>query len=243
MGRHLIFGLAVCVLGAAAAKTAQAEAPVVIDPAAIVALAEEPWRDRRSFVDALDDVLGGLVIDMPRLTDAVRGDDPFLWSIMGRFGADVPGVTSSGGIVACSRYGLFTRDRLSERNLSDPSVFAVFGATQAAPDDGEVWPDTGIARLACVVTWNDTRRVAILAEAPARAALEAQFDTIIRRGDAEVLGADWRDQPPRFGAEGYQLIGLDGTANSAIAVESARIELRVTHQQIRFRAFLLNGGM
>jgi hypothetical protein len=222
---------------------ARAADPVTLDPAAVLALAEAPWRDRQSFVDALGAVLGGLELDMPRLPEAVRGEDPFLWSVMGRFGANVPGLTVSGGIVACSRYGLATRDRLAERNLSDPAVFAVFGATQAAPDDAEVWPETGIARLACVMTWNDTRRVAILPEAPARAALEARFTTVTRRGDREVLGEDWRARPPRFGAEGYELIGLDGPADTVMAVESARIELRVAHQQIRFRAFLLNGGM
>jgi hypothetical protein len=221
----------------------RAQEPVTVDPTQVLALAEEPWRDRRSFLEALEAVLGGLAPEMPRLPEAVRRDDPFLWSVMGRFGAHVPGLTSSGGIVACSRYGLVTRDRLAERRLSDPSVFAIFGATQAAHDDAEVWPEAGVARLACVITWNDTRRVAILPEASARAALEARFDRVLRRGDAEVLGADWREQPPRFGADGYQLIGLEGTADTSILVESARIELRVADQQIRFRAFLLNGGM
>jgi hypothetical protein len=117
----------------------------------------------------------------------------------------VPGETTSGGIVACSRYGLITRDRLSERNLSDPSVFAIFGATQAAPDDAEVWPETGVARLACTMTWNDTRRVAILPEAPARAALEARFETVTRQGDREVLGEDWQHRPPVFGPDGYSV--------------------------------------
>jgi len=180
---------------------------------------------------------------MPRLPETVRGDDPFLWSVTGRFGAHVPGLTSSGGIVGCSRYGIATRDRLAERGLSGPSVFAIFGATQAAPDDAELWPESGVARLACVITWNDRRRVATLEEAPARAALEARFDTVTRRGDREVLGEDWQDRPPRFGEEGYQLIGQGGVSNSVIEVESARIERRAAHQQIRFRAYLLNGGM
>ncbi len=221
----------------------RAQEPVTVDPAQVLALAEEPWRGRLDFVEALGAVLGGLALEMPRLPETVRGDDPFLWSVMGRFGAHVPGLTTSGGIVACSRYGLATRDRLAERSLSDPSVFAIFGATQAAPDDADVWPESGVARLACVITWNDTRRVAILPEAPARAALEARFDTVTRRGDRDVLGEDWRDRPPRFGEGGFQLIGQGGASSSVIEVESARIELRVAHQQIRFRAFLLNGGM
>jgi hypothetical protein len=226
-----------------AQDTVPVPGPVVVDPFAVMTLAEEPWRDRRSFVDALDAALGGLKLDMPRLAEAVREDDPFLWSVMGRFGAEVPGLRSSGGIVACSRYGLSTRDRLAETNLSDPSVFAIFGATQAAPDDADVWPETGVARLACIITWNDTRRVAILPEAAARAALVSRFDSVTRNGDREALGEDWQSRPPRFGPDGYQLIGRDGPSDSVVAVESARIELRVAHQQIRFRAFLLNGGM
>jgi hypothetical protein len=104
-------------------------------------------------------------------------------------------------------------------------------------------PRPGVARLACTMTWNDTRRVAILPEAPARAALEARFETVTRRGDREVLGEDWQRRPPRFGASGYSLDRVRWAGDTVVEVESARIELRVGHQQIRFRAFLLNGGM
>jgi hypothetical protein len=207
-----LFACLLALLSIASASASRAEAPVVVDPAAIIALAGEPWRDRQGFVEVLEGALGGLELDMPRLPEAVRGEDPFLWSVMGRFGAAVPGVRSSGGIVTCSRYGIATRDMLAERNLSDPAVFAIFGATQAAPDDAEVWPETAVARLACVVTWNDTRRVAILPEAPAFAALAARFERVIRRGDREVLGEDWRDRPAVFGPGGYQLIGERGPA-------------------------------
>lgn len=222
---------------------ARAEGPVVLDPSAVIGLAETPWRDRRAFVEALDAALGGLDLDMPRLSETLRENDPFLWSVTGRFGADVPGVRTTGGIVVCSRYGLDTRDRLEQSNLSDPDAFALFGATQAAGDDAEVWPDTGVARLACMITWNDTRRVAILPEGPAEAALSARFGSVTRQGDAEVLGADWETRPPRYGEDGYLLIGRDGPSDSVVHVESARIELRLAHQQIRFRAFLLSGGM
>jgi hypothetical protein len=213
----------------------RADAPVVVDPAAIIALAGEPWRDRQSFVEALEAGAGGLDLDMPRLPEAVRGEDPFLWSVMGRFGAAVPGVRSSGGIVTCSRYGLATRDRLAERNLSDPAVFAIFGATQAAPDDAEVWPETG-GRAAGLR--DDVERHAAggdPARGARRAALAARFERVIRRGDREVLGEDWRDRPAVFGPGGYQLIGERGPRDTVVELESARIELRVAHQQIRFR--------
>jgi hypothetical protein len=190
MPRRRLSAALLAFLVIAAPVPSGAEAPVAVDPAAILALAGEPWRDRQGFVDALGAALGGLELDMPRLPEAVREGDPFLWSVMGRFGAAVPGLNSSGGIVTCSRYGIATRDRLAESDLSDPAVFGIFGATQAAPDDAAVWPEAGVARLACVVTWNDTRRVAILPEAPARAAMEARFEEVVRRGDREVLGED-----------------------------------------------------
>lgn len=234
--------LAAC---AAIARPGQAVAqqPVTLDPEAVIALADAPWMDRASFVSALDAVLAGLHVDMPRLPEALRAEDPFLWSVTGTFGAPLAGVSTPGGIVACSRYGLSTRDRLAERNLSDPQAFALYGATQAASDDAEVWPETGIARLACMITWDDTRRVAIMPEARARAALQARFGEVVRLSDRDVLGEDWRDRPPRYGEDGYLLAGRDGRRDSVVMVESARIELRVAHQQIRFRAFLLNGGM
>jgi hypothetical protein len=80
-------------------------------------------------------------------------------------------------------------------------------------------------------------------ELPARAALTARFETVTRQGDRELLGEDWQNRPPRYGASGYSLVGQRGPVDTVVEVESARIELRVGHQQIRFRAFLLNGGM
>ena len=225
---------------AVAPSPATAQGPVVLDPGAILALAETPWRDRARFADALDDVLGGIRIDMPPLPERLRQNDPFLWSLTGRFGADLPGIGGSGGIVVCSRYGLDTRARLSEHDLSDPEAFALFGATQAAGDDMAVWPEAGIARLACMITWNDSRRVEMLSEAPARAALAARFAAVFREDQRE--GGEGRAQPTAYGIDGYRLTGRDGARDTVVHVESARIELRAAHQQIRFRAFLLNGG-
>jgi hypothetical protein len=227
------------ILAALIAEPLPAQEPVRLDPAAVIALAETPWRDRAAFVEALDAALGGVELDMSRLPEAVRRNDPFLWSVTGSFGTELPGIRSTGGIVVCSRYGLDTRDRLAESHLSDPEAFVLFGATQAASDDTEVWPETGIARLACMITWNDTRRVAILPEAPARAALAARFARVTRHDDRAVAAAE----PGRPGAAGYRLFAQQGRADTVVEVESVRIELRQAHQQIRFRAFLLNGGM
>jgi hypothetical protein len=235
------FSLRSAVLGLAClcAAPLSAQEPVMLDPASVIALAEAPWRDRAAFVAALDAALRGVEMDMPRLPETLRRDDPFLWSITGRFGAPLPGVRSAGGIVVCSRYGLGTRARLAETHLSDPEAFALFGATHPAADDVEVWPETGIARLACMITWNDSRRVAILPEAAAEAALAARFARISRRAEPDAPGAD----PSANGMAGYRLIAQDGPRDTIVQVESARIELRHGHQQIRFRAFLLNGGM
>jgi hypothetical protein len=49
---------------------------VDVDPAAILALAGEPWRDRQGFVEALEAALGGLELDMPRLPEAVIQPPP-----------------------------------------------------------------------------------------------------------------------------------------------------------------------
>jgi hypothetical protein len=227
----------------ALSATSTAQTPVRVDAEAVLALAETPWRDRDAFLSALDAALGGVQPDMPRLSDALRDADPFLWSITGTFGAPVSGRGVTGGIVVCSRYGLATRDRLAERTLSDPRAFALFAATQAAHDDAALWPETGIARLACMITWNDTRRVAILPEQDAQAALAPRFDTVRRLDEGDLAGAGGPTQPPRFGAAGYRLSARQGRSDSVVWVESARIDLRMAHQEIRFRAYLLNGGM
>jgi hypothetical protein len=240
MHRHALVAASLLCL---ASPPLWSQTPVSLDPHAVLALAETPWRDRAAFEAALDTALGGVDLDLPRLPEALRRNDPFLWSLTGRFGAELPGVASTGGIVVCSRYGIDTRDRLAESNLSDPKVFALFGATQAAGDDAKVWPEAGIARLACMITWNDTRRVAILPEAPALDALAARFARITRRDDADMAQGEGAAPARLYGDDGYLLIGTEGRSDTVVELESARIELRRAHQLIRFRAFLLNGGM
>ena len=235
--------LALCLALSLGPAHAQDTGPVTLDPAAVLALGAEPWRDREQFRDRLDLALGGITLDMPRLPEELRAADPFLWSLTGRFGAPLAGSSVPGGLFACSRYGLSTRDLMAETSLTDPRAFALFGATQAAHDDAEAWPEAGLARVACTITWDDTRRVAIIPEGPATAALQARFDEVRRLGDAEMLGADWQSQPPRYGEDGYRLEARFGSASSVLVYDSALIELTVGHQAIRFRAFLLNGGV
>ena len=70
----------------------------------------------------------------------------------------------------------------------------------------------------------------------------------VRRGRAPwrrrgLWATGWQNYAPRYGAEGYRLEGARRTAGSVIVYDSALIELTVGHQLIRFRAFLLNGGV
>lgn len=218
-------------------------APVTLDPAAIVGLALLPWQSREGFLQLLDGALSGVTVERPRLPEGVRADDPWLWSIAGRFGTPVPGIGTPGGIVVCARYGIETRDLMAQSSLSDPGVFMLLGATLAASDDAQVWPEGAIARLSCMMTWDDTRRVAILPPEPVQAALEAQFARVARSGDAEFYGERWQDYAPIFGDDGYRFDGQDGQRDSVVVVESALIERRVSHQRIVFRSFLMAGGM
>ncbi len=174
--RSLVLALA-CLVTPAAAQ----EAPVVLDPGAVLALAAEPWRDRVGFVARLEAVLGPVSLDRADLPEAQLGDDPFLWSLTGRFGAPLPGSSVAGGIVACARYGLATRDRLSGTAFSDREVFTLFAATQPANDDLAAWPETGLARLACMITRDDTPPCRYHPRSPrARGGLCAVYPSVCR---------------------------------------------------------------
>ena len=94
-----------------------------------------------------------------------------------------------------------------------------------------------------MMTWDDTRWVAILPPEPVQGALEAQFAQVARSGDAEFYGEHWQDYAPIFGDDGYRFDGQDGQRDSVVVVESALIERRVSHQRIVFRSFLMAGGM
>lgn len=238
--RSLVLALA-CL---ATPAVAQEPRPVTLDPGAVLALAAEPWRDRAGFVARLEAVLGPVSLDRPDLPEAVHGDDPFLWSLTGRFGAPLPGSRVAGGIVACARYGLATRDRLGGTAFSDREVFALFAATQPANDDAAAWPETGLARLACMITWDDTRRVAIIPEGAAQGAVAALFTSVVRDDDASLRGgATAAGRAPVYGAEGYRLEGRAGLETSVMRIDRGLIELQLSHQVIRFRSYLLNGGM
>lgn len=241
---------AVSLFGGGSSIIAQTEAvetaapmPVVIAPGAILDLAAQPWLSRDAFLGALDGVLSGVTVERPLLSEAARARDPFLWSITGVFGAPLAGTSRPGGIVVCARYGLATRDRLSEVPLSDPEVFMLLGETLAAPDDAEAWPDGAVARVSCMLTWDDTRRVAIVSEEVATVAWRERFDSVTRQDDAMRTAAGWPEGVPFFGPRGYRVEGHRPGGGPTAVLESALIERRPAHQRLVVRSFLMNGGM
>ena len=170
-------------------------------------------------------------------------DDPYLWALTGSFGGARAGTDLPGGILACSRYGSATRDFLAGARLTDPGAFQLMGATMAASDDASVWPEGAVARSFCVVTWDDATRVATLEAETVLPLLVAAFASVTRTGDAERYEANWQDDVPLYGARGYPLEPVGGPHTAAAQVDRMRVELRVTHQRITFRAFLMGGGV
>jgi len=211
--------------------------PAVLDVAGIVALAEQPWMGRRDMLTALEARLPGFDPD-PRATPArLSEEDPWFWSIIGSFGANRPDLPASGGVVTCARYGVDTRDRFATADLSTTENFTLFRFSMAAHDDAEVWPEQAVARLSCMITWDDTRRVAILPRDAVLPVLEQRFDRV----DLTQSGAN--ADVSLYGAEGYRAEAIGGSESSLGVVESLLVELRVTHQRISFRSFLLGGGV
>lgn len=215
-------------------------APVALDLGQLLDLAEQPWLDRAAFLQGLQGPLSAVTVDRVPVTEAMRRADPWLWSIVGRFGTPLAGTDRPGGIVVCARYGVDTRDRLAATPLSGPEGFLLFGATLAAPDDASVWPEEAVARLSCMLTWDDARRVAIVPRRVARDTWQARFGAVSENDDAARRAAGAADL--FFGPEGYRVAGGGGGTPNVVLVESAMIERRPAHQRLVFRSFLLGGG-
>ncbi len=205
--------------------------------------AQAPWLGRDALLDQLAVDLWGFRPDRPRLDVGLVPEDPYLWAITGGFGAARTASDVPGGILACSRYGTATRDILTASSLTDPVAFQLMGATMAAFDDASAWPEGAVARMFCMLTWDDETRVAILDEQQVLPLLQVQFADVTRTGDAEHYGANWQDYAPIYGARGYLLEARAGPRTAAVQVDRMRVELRVTHQRITFRAFLMGGGV
>lgn len=216
--------------------------PVMLDLAGIIDLAERPWLDRDLMEDELQALLWGYAANPEPVADDVTLSDPWFWSISGVFGSPRPDLRTAGALVFCARYGEETRARLSSETLSDPSVFRLLRLVQPAHDDAEAWPEDAVARVSCMITWDDRRRVEILPVAEVRSPLANRFETVTVTGDAEHYGVGWESYSPLYGPDGYRVEAQGGTLNSAAIVDSVVVELRVTHQRISFRSFLRGGG-
>lgn len=237
------FSLPVLFAGFASSLHAQEVAePVALDLAAILDLAERPWLDRDLMETELQALLWGYAASPAPVADDVTLADPWFWSISAEFGSPRPDLRTAGALVFCARYGQETRERLASATLSDPSVFRLLRLVQPAHDDADVWPEDAVARVSCMITWDDRRRVEILPVADVRLPLAERFESVTVTGDAEHYGLGWEGYAPLYGPEGYRVEARGGPRNSAAIVDNVVVELRVTHQRISFRSFLRGGG-
>ena len=206
-------------------------AQVVLDLPGLVAMMEAPWRDGPAFEASMATVLPGLVVRRDQVPGGVV--DPMAWAREGSFAA-VPGLAPVGGIVLCARIGIGTRDFLAERPVSDPASFEIFSLYQLEHDALEAWPEAAVARVSCLITWDDSRAVAILPRETVRSALEGAF--------ARVWNRVPEGQTAFYGDDGYRMLGTGGRADTVVVLESVSVVLTERHQAIRMRSFLMNGG-
>ena len=210
--------------------------PLELDPAALRDLALAPYLERSAYLDLLVDTVDGLTPAPARRVPGLAGDDIYFWSVTGRFGSDLAGSTVPGGILTCARYGLETRDRIAAIRLSEPGAFPVVRQALILSDDGAAWPEGAVARLVCALTWDDGRRVAPMAEAEVLAILGG-FARVDSRPDPRA-GARVRV----FGPGGYRITARGGPSDSAVVLDAIWVDRLATHQQFRFRSFLMGAG-
>lgn len=211
--------------------------PLELDPAALRDAALLPYLERSAYLELLADTIDGFRANPARRVPGLAGDDIYFWSVTGRFGADFAGASVPGGILACARYGLETRDRLATIRLSDPAAFPVMRQAMILSDDRDAWPDGAVARLVCALTWDDGRRVAPMAEAEVLAVLGG-FETVETRPDPRAGVGGLRV----FGPGGYRITARDGPSDGTVVVEAIWVDRLATHQQFRFRSFLIGAG-
>ncbi|RFU12299.1 hypothetical protein DZD18_12880 [Rhodobacteraceae bacterium W635] len=212
--------------------------PVAPDLPGLVTLATEPYLGRQAVADRLQAILPDLAVASSS-SPALTAPDPFYWAISGRFGPPLDGTPAPGGVVACARYGLITREALAPRRSTDPEVFPVWQQALILSDDVPAWPDPAVARLACSITWDDGRRVAPLSEAEAEAALLTVFESV-------TTGPDPRERAGQarvFGAGGYRAAGQGVDETGTYRLDLFEVDQLATHHQILFRSFLMGGGV
>lgn len=234
MRRTLVLSV-LWVLLAVARAAGQPAAP---DLPGLVTLATEPYLGRQAVADRLEEILPQVSLAAPSPPD-LTAPDPFYWAISGRFGPPLDGAPAPGGVVACARYGLITREALAARRSTDREVFPVWQQALILSDDAQAWPEPAVARLACSITWDDGRRVAPLSMAEVEAALRTLFDTV-------TTGPDPRERPGQtrvFGPGGYRVAGQGTVATASYRIDLFEVDQLATHHQILFRSFLMGGGV
>ena len=125
---------------------------------------------------------------------------------------------------------------MAERDLSAAAGFAVMQQALILSGDDENWPVGAVARLACALTWDDSRRVAPLTRAEVLTALEG-FGAVEVQPDPNA-GARVRV----FGPGGYRIEARGGPVTANMRLDAIWVDQLATHQQLRFRSFLMGGG-
>ena len=219
-------------------------APLRADPAppelaALLDIVAAPYQQR----DAVEQQLAvALPLFAPVPEPARPGPtegDLYFWSLEGRFGLQIEGTRAPGGVVTCARYGRVTLDRLQNLPSSDPRVFPLMRQAAILHDDASAWPEQAVARLVCLVTWDDGRRVAPLDRVAVEQVLNDRFTTV-------ASGPDPAERPNSvrvFGPGGYVIEAQGGPTDMLRLMDRAEVRQVATHQLILLRGFLLGGGV
>jgi len=226
----LLSGLALIPVRPATAQ-GPVDLPVDLPVDEVLALVDGAYLGRNGAAAALRALFPALSVAPD--ADGALPDDPFFWSLEGRFGLQAPG-SDPGTIFHCARYGLATRDWFAEQGFATRASVALMGLALPLHDDGAQWPEGAVARLHCSFLWDDAEVVAILRPDAARAALAAIFPEVSETtaaASASLLGPD-----------GFVLQGQGGADGGVVQGRSATITLTLGHQQVTFRSFLMGGG-
>ncbi|MGI3184893.1 hypothetical protein [Nioella aestuarii] len=212
--------------------------PVPPDLAALLDIMGAPFQPREAVAMQLAEALPLFSpLPEPAAPSPTEGD-LYFWSVEGRFGLPIEGVSAPGGLVTCARYGRITLDRLQELPSSDARVFPLMRQAAILHDDATAWPEAAVARLVCQVTWDDGRRVGPLAGDAVQLILSEQFTTVRVIADPAERPASVRV----FGPGGYVIEGQGGPSDMVRVIDRAEVRQVATHQLILLRSYLLGGG-
>lgn len=213
--------------------------PVPPDLAALLDIVDAPYQQRDLVLSQLEEALPLFVPLQEQPLPATARSDPYFWSLEGHFGLPIEGALAPGGFVTCARYGRFTLERLQELPSSDRRVFPLMRQAAILHDDATAWPEAAVARLVCLVSWDDGRRVAPLDRDAAELVLSSRFAGVVSTPDP----AERPNSVRVFGPGGYMIEALSGSDGPIRFFDRAEIQQVATHQLILMRSFLLGGGV